>query len=142
MKVSHEEVLTQKDAIETKLASERAEIDLLINKKTVLLGKRDELMKKIRDLGSVPSDVDKYSRKSIRDLKAILSKCNQELQKYGHVNKKALDQVFDGERVSDIICMQHNYCFPSTEYTRSAFEKTVRQLYGTARESTCTVSRA
>lgn len=93
MKLSHEEVLTQKDTIETKLASERAEIDLLINKKTALLSKRDELMKKIRDLGSVPSDVDKYSRKSIRDLKAILSKCNQELQKYGHVNKKALDQV-------------------------------------------------
>ena len=50
-------------------------------------------MRKIRDLGSLPSDAfEKYQDLSIKQLFKKLDHANQELKKYSHVNKKALDQ--------------------------------------------------
>merc|ERR1739844_754019 len=52
-----------------------------------------ECTKKIRELGSLPSDAfDKYKNMSQKQLFKQLEKANQELKKYSHVNKKALDQ--------------------------------------------------
>jgi structural maintenance of chromosome 3 (chondroitin sulfate proteoglycan 6) len=34
----------------------------------------------------------RYQKKGLKDLHKILHKCNEELKKYSHVNKKALDQ--------------------------------------------------
>ena len=54
---------------------------------------KDECMRKIRELGSLPSDAfEKYQDLSIKQLFKKLDKCNQELKQYSHVNKKALDQ--------------------------------------------------
>ena len=50
-------------------------------------------MKKIRELGSLPSDAfEKYQDMGMKALFKQLDKCNSELKKYSHVNKKALDQ--------------------------------------------------
>ncbi|PIA60617.1 hypothetical protein AQUCO_00300252v1 [Aquilegia coerulea] len=50
-------------------------------------------MKKIRDLGSLPSDAfGKYKQKSIKEMRKMLHKCNEQLLKFSYVNKKALDQ--------------------------------------------------
>ena len=50
-------------------------------------------MRKIRELGSLPSDAfEKYTKLSIKQLFKKLEQCNAELKKYSHVNKKALDQ--------------------------------------------------
>merc|ERR1719331_592147 len=55
--------------------------------------KIQECTKKIRELGSLPSDAfDKYKNMSQKQLFKQLEKANQELKKYSHVNKKALDQ--------------------------------------------------
>ena len=50
-------------------------------------------MRKIRELGSLPSDAfEKYQNLNSKQLFKKLDQCNQELKKYSHVNKKALDQ--------------------------------------------------
>ena len=54
---------------------------------------KDDCMRKIRELGSLPSDAfEKYQNLSSKQLFKKLEQCNQELKKYSHVNKKALDQ--------------------------------------------------
>lgn len=63
------------------------------NKKSLLVKKKEECMKKIRDLGSLPADAfDKHQKKKIKELWKKLNEANEELKKYSHVNKKAADQ--------------------------------------------------
>jgi structural maintenance of chromosome 3 (chondroitin sulfate proteoglycan 6) len=56
--------------------------------------KRENYMRKIQELGSLPppSELEKYKSKSIGDLEKALEKVNKKLKKYSHVNKKAFDQ--------------------------------------------------
>ena len=54
---------------------------------------KEECMRKIRELGSLPSDAfEKYQNLNSKQLFKKLDQCNHELKKYSHVNKKALDQ--------------------------------------------------
>ena len=54
---------------------------------------KDDCMRKIRELGSLPSDAfEKYQNLNSKQLFKKLDQCNHELKKYSHVNKKALDQ--------------------------------------------------
>ena len=116
-----------------KINDEAKELEKISSKQGLLLKKKDEAMKKIRDLGSLPSDAfDKYQvgwdkaslyfysqwwirdpvlslkildstiiyspfvlspqNTSLKQLFSKLEKCNDDLKKYSHVNKKALDQ--------------------------------------------------
>ncbi|CAM9202095.1 unnamed protein product, partial [Lampetra fluviatilis] len=69
------------------------ELDKMTNRQSMLLKKKDDYMKRIRELGSLPQDAfEKYQNLSLKQLFKKLEQCNQELKKYGHVNKKALDQ--------------------------------------------------
>jgi len=69
------------------------ELEKMTNKQSLLLKKKDDCMRKIRELGSLPSDAfEKYQNHSVKQLFKKLEQCNQELKKYSHVNKKALDQ--------------------------------------------------
>ncbi|XP_066277071.1 structural maintenance of chromosomes protein 3-like isoform X1 [Branchiostoma lanceolatum] len=69
------------------------ELEKMTNKQSLLLKKKEECMRKIRELGSLPSDAfEKYQSLSLKALFKKLEQCNQELKKYSHVNKKALDQ--------------------------------------------------
>lgn len=68
-------------------------MEKMANKKSVLLKKKEECMKKIRELGSLPADAfEKYQKTQIKVLWNKLKSANEELKKYSHVNKKALDQ--------------------------------------------------
>lgn len=68
-----------------------------ISSKNALLGKKvEEYMRKIRELGTLPGDAEtKYASLTLKQLYKKLQQCNHELQKYSHVNKKALDQYLD-----------------------------------------------
>jgi structural maintenance of chromosome 3 (chondroitin sulfate proteoglycan 6) len=92
--------------IEKKKSDERDTIERInedakdlekITSKNSLLGKKiEESMRKIRELGTLPGDAEtKYASLSLKQLYKKLQQCNQELQKYSHVNKKALDQYLD-----------------------------------------------
>ncbi|GBG27764.1 Structural maintenance of chromosomes protein 3 [Hondaea fermentalgiana] len=69
-------------------------IEKLVTKARVQMDKREESTRKIRELGSLSSE-ELNNVGSFRSTKALMTEIkqvNQDLQKYSHVNKKALDQ--------------------------------------------------
>ena len=79
--------------VQEKIEEDEKELERMASKQTVLQQKIQECTKKIRELGSLPSDAfDKYKNMSQKQLFKQLEKANQELKKYSHANKKALDQ--------------------------------------------------
>ena len=65
----------------------------MASKQTVYQNKIQECTKKIRELGSLPTDAfSKYKAQTQKQLFKQLERANNELKKYSHVNKKALDQ--------------------------------------------------
>lgn len=68
-------------------------MEKIAHKRSLLMKKKEECTKKIRELGSLPADAfDKHQKTPIKALWKKLHQCNEELKKYSHVNKKALDQ--------------------------------------------------
>ncbi|WJX64371.1 Structural maintenance of chromosomes protein 3, variant 4 [Trifolium repens] len=81
---------------ERKLEEDAKELEELLNKKNTYSAKEEEYTKKIRELGPLTSDAfDTYKRRNIRDLQKMLHRCNEQLQQFSHVNKKALDQYIN-----------------------------------------------
>eukprot|EP00879_Flechtneria_rotunda_P012761 GHRR01013325.1.p1 GENE.GHRR01013325.1~~GHRR01013325.1.p1 ORF type:complete len:1111 (+),score=537.85 GHRR01013325.1:324-3656(+) len=74
-------------------AEEGRAVAALDSRQAQLQARCDDLSRKIRDLGSLSAEVfEKYQNKGPRELHSALKKVQAELSKYGHVNKKALDQ--------------------------------------------------
>jgi structural maintenance of chromosome 3 (chondroitin sulfate proteoglycan 6) len=68
-------------------------MEKLMNKRSIILQKKEEYERKIREIGSLPTtEVESYSKVKLTELVKLLHSTNQELKNYGHVNKKALDQ--------------------------------------------------
>lgn len=96
IKTSKEKSKTLEEDYERTLQDEAKDLEQLLNKRNILLSKQEDCMKKIRDLGSLPSDAfDAYKKKSMKELQKMLHKCNEQLQQFSHVNKKALDQYMN-----------------------------------------------
>ncbi|KAL6976515.1 Structural maintenance of chromosomes protein 3 [Sarracenia purpurea var. burkii] len=75
------------------LQDEAKELEQLLSKRNILLAKQEEYSKKIRELGPLSADAfETYKRRSIKELHKMLHRCNEQLQQFSHVNKKALDQ--------------------------------------------------
>merc|ERR1719244_1426672 len=84
--------LKEKEIMEH-MEEDAKDLDKMASKQNLLHQKIDECTKKIRDLGSLPSDAfDKYQNLATKALFKKLETANNELRKYSHVNKKALDQ--------------------------------------------------
>lgn len=79
----------RRDAVE----DDAKQMEKLAHKRSLLMKKKEECAKKIRELGSLPADAfDKHQKTPVKTLWKKLHQCNEELKKYSHVNKKALDQ--------------------------------------------------
>merc|ERR1719342_474332 len=88
-----EEIRLKEKEIQEKIEEETKELEKMASKQAVLQQKIQECTRKIRELGPLPSDgFDKFKNMSQKQLFKQLEKANQELKKYSHVNKKALDQ--------------------------------------------------
>jgi len=75
------------------LAEVEKQAEKQLNKRSMLVQKREENLRKIQQLGSLPAaELEEHAHDAVKDLMRKLHKCNQELTKYSHVNKKALDQ--------------------------------------------------
>ncbi|XP_027211224.2 structural maintenance of chromosomes protein 3 isoform X1 [Penaeus vannamei] len=84
--------LKEKEVME-RMEEDAKDLEKMASKQNLLHQKIDECTKKIRDLGSLPSDAfDKYQNLATKQLFKKLETANTELKKYSHVNKKALDQ--------------------------------------------------
>lgn len=74
-----------------------------VNKKSILSSRREEVQRKIRDIGVLPEeafDQEKYEQFGSDELLAQLNRANESLKQYVHINKKAIDQysLFTGQR--------------------------------------------
>ncbi|KAJ1919697.1 Structural maintenance of chromosomes protein 3 [Mycoemilia scoparia] len=68
-------------------------VDKYLSQRNLLVQKKEECMRNIRDLGVLPEEAfQKYVNKSSQKLLKKLHKANSSLQKYSHVNKKAFEQ--------------------------------------------------
>ncbi|ELQ44596.1 chromosome segregation protein sudA [Pyricularia oryzae] len=64
-----------------------------LSKKAIIANKLAEFTKNIRDLGVLPEEAfDKYESMEMKSIEKRLSKVNEALKKYKHVNKKAFEQ--------------------------------------------------
>lgn len=81
------------DKYQNTLQDEARELEQLLSKRNTYLAKQEEYSKKIRELGPLSSDAfETYKRRNVKELYKMLHKCNEQLQQFSHVNKKALDQ--------------------------------------------------
>ncbi|KAL6527888.1 Structural maintenance of chromosomes protein 3 [Orobanche minor] len=93
IKVAKDKQKSLEDELQATLQDEAKELEQLLGRKNIYLAKQEEYSKKIRELGPLSSDAfEMYKRKSIKELYKQLHKCNEQLQQFSHVNKKALDQ--------------------------------------------------
>lgn len=68
-------------------------LEKLLNERKILIEKREESIRAIRELGSIPQDHDRVSSLSGKELLDHLHNVKEKLKKYQHVNKKAIDQL-------------------------------------------------
>lgn len=81
------------DKYQNTLQDEARELEQMLSKRNTYLAKQEEYSKKIRELGPLSSDAfETYKRRNVKELYKMLHKCNEQLQQFSHVNKKALDQ--------------------------------------------------
>ena len=85
------------------VAAKSQNMERLLQKRAVLLETEEDATRKIRELGSLPSEAfEKYTSKAAKSLLKKLQSVKKKLTKYNHVNKKALDQYisFNEQRKS------------------------------------------
>ncbi|KAG2382505.1 hypothetical protein C9374_005085 [Naegleria lovaniensis] len=98
----NEKVKTTQEQLETERAEETKKfqtlqekansLEKLLNKKKIWTQKREDCIRQIKELGTLPSDFRKYLESDQKTLMKKLHSTNEKLKKFGHVNKKALDQ--------------------------------------------------
>lgn len=94
--VTLEKARKEEAEIQERINDDAKDLEKITSKKSILAKKVEDSMKKIRELGTLPGDAEaKYSKMNLKQLYRNLEKCNLELQKYSHVNKKALDQYLE-----------------------------------------------
>ncbi|XP_058189390.1 structural maintenance of chromosomes protein 3 [Rhododendron vialii] len=81
------------ESYQNTLQDEAKELEQLLSNRNILVAKKEEYSKKSRELGPLSSDAfDVHRRRNIKELHKMLHRCNEQLQQFSHVNKKALDQ--------------------------------------------------
>ncbi|XP_076317146.1 structural maintenance of chromosomes 3 [Tachypleus tridentatus] len=87
---------SQERDYQERINEDAKDLEKMTSKQSLLLKKKEDCMRKIRELGSLPSDAfEKYQNLGMKQLFKKLEQCNHELKKYSHVNKKALDQFIN-----------------------------------------------
>ncbi|KAL3684701.1 hypothetical protein R1sor_002723 [Riccia sorocarpa] len=128
LKNARDEVKALEENYERTLQDEAKDLEQLLNRRNLLQNKREDVMKKIRDLGSLPSDAfEKYQKKNLKELHKMLHKCNEQLKKFSHVNKKALDQYVNFTEQREELHQRQAELDAGDELTYVLFQK-IREL--------------
>ncbi|TMS23760.1 Structural maintenance of chromosomes protein 3 [Larimichthys crocea] len=100
------------------------ELEKMTNRQGMLLKKKEECMKKIRELGSLPQEAfEKYQTLTLKQLFRKLEQCNTELKKYSHVNKKALDQFVNFSEQKEKLIQASGRVGPRLQIYHGAHER-------------------
>lgn len=89
-----EKLKSQDSKYEKALEETHDEQEKLLNKRSMCIQRREDYMRKIQELGSLPpaAELTAFNKKSISALTKSMDDINKKLKKYSHVNKKAFDQ--------------------------------------------------
>ncbi|TDH65313.1 hypothetical protein CCR75_006540 [Bremia lactucae] len=80
-------------SLSDQILQEARQAESVVSKRSRLLKKRDDITRDIRDLGTLPTtELDRFKELPLSEVIKQLKRRNEKLQKYSHVNKKALDQ--------------------------------------------------
>lgn len=94
IKNNFDKLKTQDAAYQKELEGCHESQEKLLNKRSMCIQKREDYMRKIQELGSLPpaAELTAFTKKSIPSLMKKLEEINKKIRKYSHVNKKAFDQ--------------------------------------------------
>ncbi|CAN1247681.1 Structural maintenance of chromosomes protein 3, partial [Linum perenne] len=120
---------TLEDEHERTLQDEAKELEQLLSNRNALLAKQEEFSNKIRELGPLSSDAFD-TRKNIKELQKMLHRCNEELQKFSHVNKKALDQYVNFWEQREELQKRQAELDAGDEHFREVFSELVQGGHG------------
>jgi len=96
LKKKTEQLKTQELEHSHRLQDESKNMEKILNQRSLYLQKREECLRKIRELGSLPADAfEEHKTKTIKELMILLHKCNEKLKGFVNVNKKAYDQYIN-----------------------------------------------
>lgn len=102
-----EKVKSREKEVMERMEEDAKDLEKMASKQTLLHQKIEDCSKKIRDLGSLPSEAfDKYQNLPTKQLFKKLENSNMELKKYSHVNKKALDQFISFSEQKEKLVMR------------------------------------
>ncbi|RHZ71226.1 hypothetical protein Glove_261g74 [Diversispora epigaea] len=88
-----ERLKTEQIERQQKLERQQKNVDKFLSKRKLLLQKKEECNKNIRELGALPEEAfEKIKNTDPTTLLRDLHKVNEGLKKYSHVNKKAFEQ--------------------------------------------------
>ncbi|CAH0481351.1 unnamed protein product [Peronospora belbahrii] len=80
-------------SLSDQIQHEARRAEKILNKRRRLLKKRDDVSRDIRELGTLPiTELEEFKVLSYQDVIKQFKRRTEKLQKYSHVNKKALDQ--------------------------------------------------
>ncbi|KAL7538031.1 hypothetical protein ACHAXR_008232 [Thalassiosira sp. AJA248-18] len=94
IKNNFDKLKSQDASYQKELEASHENQEKLLNKRSMCIQKREDYMRKIQELGSLPpaAELTAFTKKSIPSLMKKLADVNKKLKKYSHVNKKAYDQ--------------------------------------------------
>lgn len=116
-----------REAITRKLGDFSKETEKNLAKKAILVERREEIEKKIRDLGVLPEEAFShatYEKVSSNELLKRLNTVNNKLTKYSHVNKKAIEQYHTFTKERDDLVQRKS----ELEISRASIENLINNL--------------
>jgi structural maintenance of chromosome 3 (chondroitin sulfate proteoglycan 6) len=85
----------EETALLKRLEEDKSKAETMFSQRAMLVQKKADAERKIRELGSLPADFDKYRSIPNGTLLKKLKRTNEGLKAFAHVNKKALDQFLN-----------------------------------------------
>lgn len=104
------------------LEDEKQTMEKRYTERAVETQKKERAEKMIRELGSLPSDFDKYRGQTVNSLMKKLKRTNENLSQYSHVNKKALEQFVNFSEQRDSLCRRREDLNSGSESIRSLID--------------------
>eukprot|EP00928_Gymnodinium_smaydae_P099583 TRINITY_DN9545_c0_g1_i1.p1 TRINITY_DN9545_c0_g1~~TRINITY_DN9545_c0_g1_i1.p1 ORF type:complete len:1202 (-),score=346.94 TRINITY_DN9545_c0_g1_i1:163-3768(-) len=87
-----ENLQAEEQTAQAAVTDQMGTLDDLVAKAAAIARRRNEADEKLRSLTVVSSEMPKYKEMSLEGLMKELAKCHKAIQKFEHVNKKAMDQ--------------------------------------------------
>jgi len=123
LKTKFEEATTKEKEFAHKLDEDQKKFVKISTKQQTFSQKKDELERKINDIGPVAQEiVAKFRGAAVKNLYSKLHDANTSLQKYSHVNKKALNQYMASAEERNVLESRRSECLKGKQAIEEMME--------------------